>query len=299
MNIAVVDIGSNIVKMKIYASDTKEINETYSVVNNAKLISYIKDNVLSLEGILLLCNIISEFKQLAKEKNADVFTCFATASLRRTNNVEDICNTVYGTCQEKIHLISGDDEAFYSFMGVKHTMDNFPDEAIFLDMGGGSTEIVYCKNKNRLSSESMGFGSLSLCLEHPGNDFDAMRKTAVDFYKKTKVYPKETKTAILVGGTSLAIYKLYRHFYKVTEDHTMTFENLKNMYEKLKVFDSEIIKLLEKTVPHRVNTSVSGLAAYVGLFEELKVENVTVSTCGIREGYVYEKILKTTENTTV
>lgn len=295
MKIAVVDIGSNTVKMKIYSPNHNGLNEIFSVVNNAKLISYIKDKTLSPEGIFLLCNIITEFKQIARDKEADLFTCFATASLRRTNNVEAICNTVYDTCQEKIHLISGEDEAFYSFMGVKHTLDNFPDEAVFLDMGGGSTEIVYCKNQERLSSESMGFGSLSLSLEHPDNDFDAMKNNAVGCYKKTQVYKKETKNAILVGGTALAIYKLYGHFYKVTKDYSMTFDNLKEMYEKLKVFDTEIIKLLEKNVPHRVITSVSGLAAYIGIFEELKVQNITVSTCGIREGYVYEKILKEME----
>ena len=46
MNIAVVDIGSNTVKMKIYSVNNGSLNEIFSEVNNAKLISYISSGVL-------------------------------------------------------------------------------------------------------------------------------------------------------------------------------------------------------------------------------------------------------------
>ncbi len=296
MNIAVVDIGSNTVKMKIYSVNNRNLDEIYSEVNNAKLISYISDGTLSADGIFLLCNIINHFKIKAKENKADVFQCFATASLRRTENINEITSTVFDYCGETIDLVSGDDEAFYSFSGVKNTYPDFPNEAILLDMGGGSTEIVYCVSGQRKASESMTFGSLSLYLDFKDNNFEAMKNHAINSLKKTYLYPLITNEAILVGGTALALNKLYSYFYKHSTEFFMTFDNLKNMYEKLKVYDTEVINLLTELVPHRITTVIPGLAAYLGIFEECGIKNIKVTTCGIREGYVYEKILKNMES---
>lgn len=296
MNIAVVDIGSNTVKMKIYSVKNGILNEIFSEVNNAKLISYISSGVLSEEGIFLLCNIINSFKRKAKENNADIFSCFATASLRRTNNINEIKNTVLDFCGENIDLVSGNDEAFYSFSGVKNTMPNFPDNAILIDMGGGSTEVVHCLSGQKKESESMNFGSLSLYLDYPQNNFDAMKDYAVQSLKKTKLFPLNVTEAVLVGGTALALNKIYTHFYTDSPEYSMTYNNLKNMYENLRSYDENVINLLTELVPHRVTTVIPGLAAYLGLFEMCGVKNITVSTCGIREGYVYEKILKSLES---
>ncbi|MBR5323059.1 MAG: hypothetical protein IKU48_05900 [Clostridia bacterium] len=296
MKIAVVDIGSNTVKMKIYSVNNGILNETYSEINNAKLISYISSGTLSVDGIFLLCSIINHFKAKANENHADIFKCFATASLRRTQNIDEITSAVLYACQEEIDLVSGEDEAFYSFSGVKNTTPLFPDEAILLDMGGGSTEIVHCISAQRKASESMGFGSLSLYLDFDGSNFDAMKSYATESFKKTKLYPLKSTNAILVGGTALALCKLYSHFYKDSAEFCMTYDNLNNMYVKLKECNAEIVNLLSALVPHRVTTVIPGLAAYLGIFEEVGIKNITVSTCGIREGYVYEKILKNSES---
>lgn len=295
MRLAVVDIGSNTVKMKIFEYANGKNAEVYSAVNNAKLISYITNGVMSFEGITLLCSVLSEFKEISLKNNCDVFRCFATASLRRTDNVRDILQTVYDFCGERIDLVSGEDEAFYSFSGVKHSMAVFPDKTILLDMGGGSTEIMYCEKGERVSTDSMGFGSLSLYLDVPNNSFDDMSAYAVSLLEKSKVYPVKAKNAVLVGGTALAISKLYSHFFPDEPEFSMTCSKLKNIYERLKPFDSEVLSLLERLTPHRVTTVIPGLAAYIGIFDACNVENITVSTCGIREGYVYEKLIKEQE----
>ncbi len=295
MKTAVVDIGSNTIKMKIFKYSDSTLKEIYSEVKNTKLISYINNGVLSVDGILLLCQTIDQLKEHSKQQNADLFTCFATASLRRTSNIHDITKAVFEVCGVKIDLISGIDEAFYSFSGVKNTMNAFPEQCVLLDMGGGSTEIVLCEKGENTASDSMNFGSLSLYLDNPENIFDKMKSSAVSALKACSVYPLNTKNAVLVGGTALAINTLYSHFFEDAEPYVMSFEKLKYMYKILKKYDGKTVSLLKEKVPHRITTVIPGLAAYIGIFEECGVENITVSTCGIREGYVFEKILKNTE----
>ena len=136
MKIAIVDIGSNTIKMKIFQQYNDSVKEIYSEVKNAKLISYINNGILSQKGIYLLCQCICELKASAKAESADIFRCFATASLRRTQNITEIKNTVLEICCESIDVIDGQSEADYSFSGVKNTMSDFFDDGIMLDMGG-------------------------------------------------------------------------------------------------------------------------------------------------------------------
>lgn len=292
MKIAVVDIGSNTIKMKIYELCDGKLIETHSTVRHAKLISYIKEGNMSAEGIVLLCNTILEFKAIATQEAADIFSCFATASLRRTQNIDTITKEVHNICGETVDLVSGDDEAFYSFSGVINTAESFPAEALLLDMGGGSTEAVLCKNKKSICSESMSFGSLSLYLELGERGFDIMGTTAAEYLKKTKLYPFTCENAVLVGGTALSIAALYKHFYKNSEKYKMEYGKLAEMYSYLKKYDCDVLNILNKITPDRVTTVIPGLAAFLGIFDACGIKNISVSTSGIREGYVYEKILK-------
>jgi len=52
---------------------------------------------------------------------------------------------------------------------------------------------------------------------------------------------------------------------------------------------------LKKYVPDRTTTVIPGLSAFLAIFKECGIEKIKVSTAGIREGYVYEKILKETD----
>ena len=295
MKIAVVDIGSNTIKMKIFQQYNDSVKEIYSEVKNAKLISYINNGILSQKGINLLCQCICELKASAKTECADIFRCFATASLRRTQNITEIKNTVLEICCEAIDVIDGQAEADYSFSGVKNTMSDFFDDGIMLDMGGGSTEIVLFKNKTKLKSHSMNFGSLSLYLDFPDNNFSDIKKSVFNHIEKIPFESKTPLNAVLVGGTALAINKLYKLFFCDSKPFEMDYENLLTMFNTLKPFDENTKLLLEKHVPERATTIMPGLAAYLQIFEYFQTKNIKVSTCGIREGYVYEKILKETD----
>ncbi len=292
MTFAVCDIGSNTIKMKIY-SYNKVLTEEYSEVCNAKLISYINNRVLSENGIRLLCDTINRFKERAKILNVKDFYAFATASLRRIDGFDSVAKTVYSDTGVHIDLVSGDDEAYFSFVGVKSSMTDFPNDCIMLDMGGGSTEIVVIEKGEKSESHSMNFGSLSLFLEC--NNFEDMQSLALSRLKECiKIY-KTTENAILVGGTALAINKVYKHYFSEENNYKMKIEKLCLLYDFLKKLDKSGQELLKKLVPERITTIIPGLSAYIAIFKQFNVKNITVSTKGIREGYAIERIIKNTE----
>ena len=289
MRIAVCDIGSNTVKMKVYECTGDNVDEVYSVVKNAKLISYIKDGSMSKNGIDLLCNIISELVAISKKEGASHFYAFATASLRKAKNVLHILNTVYGNCNISIDLIPGDEEAYLSYSGVKNKSEYISNNSIFIDMGGGSTEIVIIENGEITKRCSMNFGSLSLYLDF--STFPEMKTYAQNQIKSNFENIKSFENAILVGGTALAINKLYNRFFNTDNNSNMSMDSLVELYNYL--INNPLSKdIINQTVPDRVTTVIPGMSAYLGIFEIFGIKNIIVSKYGIREGYVYEKVLK-------
>ena len=101
--------------------------------------------------------------------------------------------------------------------------------------------------------------------------------------------------AILVGGTALAINKVYKYWFIEENDYILDIEKLCLLYDFLKKRDKDGQALLEKLVPERITTVVPGMSAFIAIFKEFSVKKITVSTKGIREGYAYEKIIKNTE----
>ena len=86
--LAVVDIGSNSVRMNIYEIDEK--SGAFSVISSSramlKLISYVENGKLSSDGDGKLFSLLREYLAKANSIPCDKFCAFATASLRSVSN---------------------------------------------------------------------------------------------------------------------------------------------------------------------------------------------------------------------
>ena len=83
MNYAVIDLGSNTVRLSVYRYENDRIITVIRQKEVAGLAGYVTKNTMELEGIHKACDILRELKEIAsgfvKEENIHIF---ATASLR-------------------------------------------------------------------------------------------------------------------------------------------------------------------------------------------------------------------------
>ena len=79
-----------------------------------------------------------------------------TSALRDAKNKNIFINDVHKKTGIKIEVISGDKEAEYIFKGVKKTF--IKDSGVIMDIGGGSTEIIYFKNNQIIKKKSFDIG---------------------------------------------------------------------------------------------------------------------------------------------
>ncbi|MBQ3181970.1 MAG: hypothetical protein IJB50_04345 [Clostridia bacterium] len=93
MRYAIVDTGSNTIRMSVYECKNDKICELFTEAVFANLAAHIVDNHLTDEGIAICCDAIKKHEKTAKEYDA-YFCVFATAAIRNAKNCEKIVRKV-------------------------------------------------------------------------------------------------------------------------------------------------------------------------------------------------------------
>lgn len=297
MNYAVTDIGSNTVKCEVFSYNDGKLTSIDFSSRQLGLITRIRNGILSAVDISLLCNTVKEYIELAEKHNA-IISCFATESLRRVNNLNDIRKAVKDATGLEIDLISGKDEAILSFEGFRAQSPDI-NEGLMADMGGGSTEILKFSNGTPIRLNSFRFGCLSLRSEYvkgrfPTDDEKQWIINRVSNELNIHSWIGKSPRLCLIGGTGSAVAKLAIElgFTSIPEFDKDTFEQLLN---RLHQPNQETIALLEKYIPARIETILPGMCAYKEIIDHTGAESVYISSGGIRGGYIYRQIKREKE----
>ena len=158
MNYAVVDTGSNTIRLSVYKFENGHLSELFTEAVFANLAAHICDNSLTEDGILACCDAINKHKETAKKYYASLFV-FATAAIRNAENTQEIAEKVKENTGVTLEILSGADEGELSFLGAK---EDFPNgDGIMADIGGGSSEVVAYRDGTPCAVQSIPLGSLS------------------------------------------------------------------------------------------------------------------------------------------
>ena len=163
MKCGIVDVGSNTIRLSIYQWEGRTFKLLMNKKEMAGLAGYIKNGVLSDSGILVACRVLAGFKELLHNFDITDLHVFGTASLRNIVNTEEALETIEAVTGVKVEVLSGADEAAFSFLGAT-VGGGAPGTGLLADVGGGSTELVAYRDGAITSGCSLPMGSLSLCI---------------------------------------------------------------------------------------------------------------------------------------
>ncbi len=292
----VVDVGSNTVRLSIYRCE----NGTYQLLMHRKvmagLASYAQDNVLSPEGVRVVCRVLSSYRSLLDNLDIESMYVFATASLRNISNTEEVTDRILTDTGLSVDVISGREEAELSFLGA--AQDIICDSGLLMDLGGGSTELLQYENREILSACSLPVGALNLFNRfvsrlHPAeSERKAIRNEVREQLQLEKITLRPALHICGVGGTVRAACNIANHFFgRPQECRMLTAEELKQLMKRMKNMDRETMRVILKLTPDRIHTIVPGLLVLDTIFKYCKAEDITASTCGVREGYLRKYVL--------
>lgn len=301
---AIIDIGSNTIRLAIYKVEDDTLTVLLNKKHTAGLASYMKKGKMMPEGIDRACMALNDFKVLLKNFNITNVAAFATAALRNVSNSAEAVAEITARTGVPITVISGSEEATLDFIGATHAMET--KDGLLIDIGGASTELVIYKNAEIVNAISIPLGSLNACSQYvngllPDKSERKAIKEAVLAELDDYIELDSEKQPMIcgVGGTVRAASKINNYLFNLPLDNKeIKAPNVKKMIKLLEndeddhLISSETLDILLKTVPDRIGTILPGMIILHTLIKYFKSETIVVSTSGVREGYLYSKILK-------
>ena len=95
-----------------------------------------------------------------------------------------------------------------------------------------------------------------------------------------------------MGGTIRAAAKLCNDLSGSDPDNRIIpVGEIRSLYKDLKKGDRDTLRQILRSVPDRVHTILPGLAILTAVLRAYQVETVSVSTCGVREGYLLNRVI--------
>ena len=295
---SVIDIGSNSIRLSVYKNVGEGVINLFNDKIMAGLGGYVKKKKLSEKGIQRLIDSLIHHKNLIQNfEDIKSTSVFATASLRDLENYGEIKERVRIMTGFEIVLLSEKEEAMYSFIGATQSYDAA--SGALTDIGGGSTEMVYYKDRQITFSDSAKVGSLNLYhkfverLIPTKEERKNMEKYIKEQLKKLELPEEPQEILCVVGGTGRASLRLYNEIYeKDPQNRVMDskkFKNLIRRFEKMEV--RETMNEILSIKADRVHTLVPGMILLNQVRKATGSDWYVVSLTGVREGYVYKKLL--------
>lgn len=291
MRYAVVDTGSNTIRMSVYEYSYGRSSEIFTEAIFANLAGHIVDNCLTDEGIDVCCDALVKHQNTAKSYDAD-FYAFATAAIRNANNAKEIVKNVKGKTDIDLEILSGEDEGELSFLGA---YEDFPvTSGIMADVGGGSSEVIAFDDGKILAVQSIPWGSLKAYKgfvkgQIPTEEEAQKIKEQIKEYLQNNEALRKIKAEnlCLVGGGVRAAKKLSKLLLGKENLDVASVKFMLSMF----VTREDTEKMLEQVVPKRKLTITPGLAIYSAIGEFFGADEIYISDKGIKEGYVLKYLI--------
>ncbi|MCF0246701.1 MAG: hypothetical protein HUJ55_07745 [Ileibacterium sp.] len=296
----IIDIGSNTIRMNIYKIDQENFQVIMSDKVSAGLVSYIRKGAMNQEGIAKLESVLNQFKEVLDTLHVENYAVFATAALRNISNSQEVIEAIHQRCHIPIELLSGAQEGRLSFSGAMQNLSH--EDGMYIDTGGGSTEVVLYDKDEISFVASMPVGSLNLFNKY----VKEIIPTPAEAEKICRRVEKEMKeisagkhffhvsSLAVTGGSMRAVRQLMVNLKWIRSDqYEFKPALLQELADYLLEDETRTIRLLLKVKPDRVHTLFTGLLIVKTIADLTKCQVVQVSMNGVREGYLVEKVINT------
>ena len=267
-NYAAIDIGSNAVRLLI-----KHINE-----NSEKKFS----KVLLLRVPLRLGFDVFSKGRISekKEKNMATFEVKVPADVYVDVNGKDIIKMIEKKTGIKIEIITGQEEARMVYNNHIECMEDRHGNYMYVDVGGGSTEVNLLIKGELVCSKSYNIGTVRML--NDAVDFEEWKRLEADMKTLSENY---LGTNIIGSGGN--INKLYRLAEKTDKKRQrISVIVLKSLYEKLKLLSFEERMQVFNLKPDRADVIVPASEIFLTIAEILHSEYIYVPVIGLADGII-------------
>ncbi len=288
--VSVIDIGSNSVRVVIYEG----LSRAPTMLFNEKVLCGLGKGLgssgrMDADAVERSLESLKRFRALSTQARATDLYVLATAAAREASNGPDFINRAEEILGQKIQVLSGEEEARYSALGV---ISGFHDaDGIAGDLGGGSLELIDIKGSEFGKGITLPLGGLRLS-EASGNSLAKARTQARKHVNTARFLEQGAgRTFYAVGGTWRNIAKLHM---EMTQYPLHMMQGYELPLQEMQRFLEEVIAAKDSKDPawqavskNRRSLLPYGAIAMQEVLTAMKPAKVSFSAQGVREGYLY------------
>ncbi len=288
MNLAAIDIGTNSIRLLLCRKKKNNFETIKRRLETPRLGAGAQDDHLTTLAIKRSIKVLREYMQEAKEAGAEIIA-IATSAVREAENKEEFLTKVKTELGIDIKVISGQKEAQISYQGMVEGFKKLPDDILTIDIGGGSTELIYGDQKKCFDYNSFKIGAIRLTKEF-GESFRAMENKV---QKALKPYLNNKKVEQLLGAggtiTTLAAIKnsLAEYDHNLIHGYKLTKEDIIEIFTRLKKLSLAERKQVVGLNADRADIILAGIIILEVIMYLIGIDEIIVSDQGLLEGVVY------------
>src|SRR5205823_1706355 len=163
LKVSIIDLGFNSAKLVNYHVNRKD-NSFKAYEQEGAKVKLGQDlhhtGILGREPIQRTIHTLKLFRDIVNFQCVKYVLSIATSAVREANNKNDFLHEVLQSTGFRFRVLSGKEEALYSYLGALQS--TCIPTALFFDLGGGSLELVYTENFKIKKLISLPLGALRL-----------------------------------------------------------------------------------------------------------------------------------------
>jgi exopolyphosphatase/guanosine-5'-triphosphate,3'-diphosphate pyrophosphatase len=303
-----IDIGTNAIRLEVVRIESDHSLTTLSQqketvrLGEGEFTTH-RMTPAAIERGALVC---ARFADMARGFGADEIIAVATSAAREAENQADFLERVQEEAGLEVQVISGPEEARLIYLGVSSGANLGERRALFIDIGGGSTELILGDAKGYFMLESLKLGAIRIA-----NVFLQGERGAIssDKVSKMKEYVRGIASHTARSLRNYGFDVLYGSAGTITNLGDITARRLGdtpatllNYPVKLPDLQASVDILCKLSLeerrklpgldPDRADIIAGGAVVLLTIMEELKAEGVVISDRGLRDGIIVDRLMR-------
>lgn len=285
MKIAAIDIGSNAARLLINeVTEPRKGKPEFTKLNLLRIplrlgMDVFAKGEIGEERREMVISTMKIFADLMKIYKVEHYRACATSAMRDAKNGQDIIREVKATSDIDIEIISGDEEA--TLIYENHVAEGLDKDFayLYIDVGGGSTELTFYENGKMLYEHSFNIGTIRLLNNLVTDDHWKEMKEEI----RKNINSKKPVVAIGSGGNINKVFSLS----KTKEGKPMSAHFLKKYYKEMSDLTVEERMSNYKLREDRADVIVPALKIFNNIMMWSDIDKVFVPKISVADGLIH------------
>ncbi len=262
-----------------------------------------QNQIIGAEGEKRSRDVLEYYLSTCRTLGVEEITAVGTSALRDARNSREVRERWRAELGLNVRVVSGDEEARYSFLAVQRGLPLQGRDLLVIDIGGGSTEFICGSDRALLSAQSVDIGSVRLTerffhTDPVGEAECESLVVAIDrqLRRLRERFNAATPAWALVGiaGTFTTLAAVERRLtcYSHSAVHG-AFLSLNEVRRQIGMYQSKTLaerKQIPGLEPKRADVILAGTYLTERIMMSFGAEEIMVSDQGVRYGLLYERL---------